>query len=252
MCTPTKGLYEDLPYPDRNYMVIENFIGQANEFTPLQTKRMYYHLNTTYLRGLWYPGYIIKDEKIVDEPTKFHKDVTIHPGGRLVIESEVVMAEGTSITVLQGGKLEVIGGHIRGCDISETERGLWSGIKVFGRNQDGFDVELIENEDGIRSVIEDVAGFVVDMNSSSIIFPGNGSLNAIGTIFNNIGGLVNLASLFPASNGSNIERCIQNGGEFGVKNLFAQEVDILDSKFFDIEKECVLSLIHISEPTRPY
>ena len=232
-------IFAQLPYPKENFMAF----GSCREtFTNGQSTRMYHFLNNSFLRNVWYPGYIIKSEMIVDKPTNFHKDVTIHPGGRLVINSEVIMAEGTSITVLQGGKLEVVGGHIRGCDISETERGLWSGIKVFGRNQDGFDVELIENEDGIRSVIEDVTGFVVDMNSSSIIFPGNGSLNSVGTIFNNVGGLVNLASLFPASNGSNIERCIQNGGEFGVKNLFAQEVDILDSKFFDIEKECVSSV----------
>ena len=32
------------------------------------------------------------EEMIVDKETKFHKDVTIHPGGRLVIEAEAIMA----------------------------------------------------------------------------------------------------------------------------------------------------------------
>ena len=220
---------ESLAYPFDNYMTTA--VMCSYRFTPNQIKRMFYHLNTTYLRGLWYPGYIIKDEKIVEEPIKFHKDVNIYAGGRLVLRSEVVMAEGAEIIVHQGGQLVVDGGHIRGCDISDTERGLWGGIRVLGRNQDGFDVELL------GSLIEDVDGYAVNMASSSLDYflPENGSLHAEGTIFSNVAGLAIIASAVPSINGSIINGCTQNGGSWGIANWNGLNVSVTNNDFFDID-----------------
>ena len=231
--------FEDLPYPAENYMTVATVASTVlpNSFTAGQSKRMYYHLNTVQ-RDLWFPSYNIRKEMTVNKPTKVHKDIEIFAGGRLEIESEVVMAEGTSIIVHQGGQLVVDGGHIRGCDISDTERGLWNGITMRGRNQEGFDVELINH-----STIEDVDGFAVktQVNFDPITFQirDNGRLNAIDTEFNNVGGLAQLAAIFARPNNSHIEDCILNGGEVGISSTNCWDIAVIDNEFLEIEKECI-------------
>jgi len=226
------GSYSTSFYPRTNYM--SQYLNCGARFEPGQYSRMYYFLNNSY-RDLWYPGYLIKDEMIVDKPTNFHRDVEIFAGGRLVIESEVVMAVGTSIVVHQGGQLVVNEGRIRGCDISDSNRGLWNGISVRGRSRTDFDVEFD------NSKIEDIDGYAVRMTgvSGSFLFAGNGSINANKTIFNNVEGMVLLGSFTPSLNNSVINSCIQNGGTWGVGNVNGWEVEITNNKFFDIENNCV-------------
>ena len=232
--------FDTLPYPKENFMSVNRFCH--DRFTGGQAERMHFYLNTA-RRNLWYPGYIIKKERIVEEPIKFHKDVNIYEGGRLILRSEVVMAEGTEIIVHQGGQLVVEGGHIRGCDVSETERGLWGGIKMNGRNENegGFDVEIIKNEEGVGSLIEDVDGYAVFTSSSipGLFFPANGKLNADFATFNNVGGLAFLGTSVPANNGSIINQCTQNGGTWGILNLNGLDIDVTNNDFFEIELTCV-------------
>jgi len=226
-------------YPKANFM--SYFRACRNTFSAGQFTRMFHFLND-FQRDLWYPGYIIKSEMIVDKETKFHRDVTIHPGGRLVIEAEAIMAEGTRIHVLEGGQLVVNGGKIRGCDISETERGKWNGISVTGASGNGYEVEFIRNVDtGVDPVIEDVNGFAVEIrNVDSFEAPGN--LYAEHTTFNNVDGLMYMRSFFHNATTSIIDDCTQNGGIYGVKNLHGQGIQLKNSKFFDIERECVSSV----------
>ena len=207
-----------------------------DRFSEGQFSRMFHFLNRD-LRRLWYPGYIIKKEMILDEPTNFHRDVNIYAGGRLVINSEVIMAEGTSITVHDGGQLIVDGGHIRGCDISEEERGKWDGIRITGRNMDGYDVEFS------TSTIEDVEGFVVTAaHSGFFALEAPGKIKSINTKFNNVDGLLRTLSRIPSGNHSLIEDCEQNGGQYGLKIFNGLDIEVRRNKFFDITKECVSSV----------
>ena len=235
-CPPNEGVnpFPNLPFMDENFMASGNFFMSFRTFTAKQIKRMYYYLNTTYLRSVWYPGYIIKKEMIVDQETKFHKDVNIYDGGILRIEAEAIMAEGTSIIVHQGGQLVVNGGKIRACSISETERSKWNGVSILGRNQDGYDVEFN------GATIEDVDGYAVStIGLSPFMFPGNGKLLSRRTIFNNVDGLANLAAFKPVPNNSIVDFCIQNGGEYGVSSGNGLDISIMDSKFYDITNTCV-------------
>ena len=126
----TPSPYPALPYPKENFMNS----GSApchKTFTGGQAERMYYYLNTFH-RDLWFPGYIINKEMTVLKETKFHQDVNIYSGGRLIIKAEAIMAEGATIIVHQGGQLVVNGGKIRACSLSEDERSTWNGVTVKG------------------------------------------------------------------------------------------------------------------------
>ncbi len=233
-CNPS-DTFPTEPYPVRNYMgVVQNCFS---EFTEKQVSRMNYILNSRE-RPLWFPGYDIYEERYVELTTEIHKDITIYPGGKLTFDGvEVIMAEGTTINVMEGGKLEVINSSIRGCDISETERGKWNGIFVEGRNPDGYDVEFL------TATIEDVDGFVVTaLHSGFFALEPPGKIKSYHTNFNNVDGLLHTLSRFPSNNNSIIENCVQNGGQYGVKTFNGLNIEIKESKFFEIEKECVSSI----------
>ena len=94
-----------------------------------------------------------------------------------------------------------------------------------------------------HSTIEDVNGFVVTaFHTNFFALAPPGKLNASFTTFNNVGGLLQTISRLPSVNGSIVEDCIQNGGEYGLRIFNGNGIEIKRSKFFDIEKECVSSI----------